>query len=168
MQCANENLRSDLERWHVEKKKDIRNLLLCMANQQIQYYEDVSFHLLIFLTKPVSLTYLKSFVWIFFIVLVAFVIMGASYTRSQMCQPGSRVKHCRKHSKLLQYAIFSSNSGILCQISMPLTLSLWCCVSVLYLFLVFNSILTKLILCGSPSNCPFCDLSIPWIVCFKV
>ncbi|XP_034256058.1 sorting nexin-30-like isoform X2 [Thrips palmi] len=41
MQCANENLRSDLERWHVEKKKDIRNLLLCMANQQIQYYEDV-------------------------------------------------------------------------------------------------------------------------------
>lgn len=62
MQCANENLRSDLERWHVEKKKDIRNLLLCMANQQIQYYEDVSFHLLIFLTKPVSLTYLKSFV----------------------------------------------------------------------------------------------------------
>lgn len=42
MECANENLRSDLERWHVEKKKDIRGLLLSMANQQIQFYEDVS------------------------------------------------------------------------------------------------------------------------------
>ncbi|KAJ1522132.1 hypothetical protein ONE63_002443 [Megalurothrips usitatus] len=41
MQCANENLRSDLERWHAEKKKDIRGLLLTMASQQIQFYEEV-------------------------------------------------------------------------------------------------------------------------------
>ncbi|KAE8747661.1 hypothetical protein FOCC_FOCC005641 [Frankliniella occidentalis] len=41
MQCANENLLSDLERWHIEKKKDIRGLLLNMASQQIQFYQDV-------------------------------------------------------------------------------------------------------------------------------
>ncbi|GLG98168.1 Sorting nexin-30 [Gryllus bimaculatus] len=39
VECANENLRADLERWHSEKKNDIKKLFLALANQQIKYYE---------------------------------------------------------------------------------------------------------------------------------
>lgn len=41
MQCANENLRSDLDRWNIGKKKDLRSLLLNMATQQMKFYENV-------------------------------------------------------------------------------------------------------------------------------
>lgn len=39
VECANENLRADLERWHYEKKNDLKKLFLALANQQIKYYE---------------------------------------------------------------------------------------------------------------------------------
>jgi sorting nexin-7/30 len=39
VECANENLRADLERWHFEKKNDLKKLFVTLANQQIRYYE---------------------------------------------------------------------------------------------------------------------------------
>ncbi|KAJ9593180.1 hypothetical protein L9F63_015277, partial [Diploptera punctata] len=39
VECANENLRADLERWHYEKKDDLKKLFVALANQQIKYYE---------------------------------------------------------------------------------------------------------------------------------
>ncbi|XP_021925634.1 sorting nexin-7-like [Zootermopsis nevadensis] len=39
MECANENLRADLDRWHHEKKADLKKLFVALANQQIKYYE---------------------------------------------------------------------------------------------------------------------------------
>ena len=41
VECANENLRADLERWHFEKKNDLKKLFITLANQQIRYYEQV-------------------------------------------------------------------------------------------------------------------------------
>ena len=41
VECANENLRADLERWHYEKKNDLKKLFVALANQQIRYYEQV-------------------------------------------------------------------------------------------------------------------------------
>ncbi|XP_066992719.1 sorting nexin-7 [Anabrus simplex] len=40
VECANENLRADLERWNFEKKSDLKKLFLALANQQIKYYEE--------------------------------------------------------------------------------------------------------------------------------
>nr|CAD7572908.1 unnamed protein product [Timema californicum] len=39
VECANENLRADLERWNKEKKNDLKTIFLALANQQIKYYE---------------------------------------------------------------------------------------------------------------------------------
>ncbi|XP_014209758.1 sorting nexin-7-like [Copidosoma floridanum] len=39
LECANENLRSDLERWNVEKRKDLKKILISMADQQIAHYQ---------------------------------------------------------------------------------------------------------------------------------
>lgn len=39
VECANENLRADLDRWHYEKKDDLKKLFVALANQQIKYYE---------------------------------------------------------------------------------------------------------------------------------
>lgn len=39
LECANEALRSDLERWHIEKRACLKNILLEFANSQIEYYE---------------------------------------------------------------------------------------------------------------------------------
>lgn len=39
LECANENLRSDLERWNVEKRTDLKSLLIAMADQQIAHYQ---------------------------------------------------------------------------------------------------------------------------------
>ncbi|KAJ8668156.1 hypothetical protein QAD02_009819 [Eretmocerus hayati] len=39
LECANENLRSDLERWNIEKRKDLKTMLLSMADQQIAHYQ---------------------------------------------------------------------------------------------------------------------------------
>jgi sorting nexin-7/30 len=39
LECANENLRSDLERWNVEKRVDLKNILIAMADQQIAHYQ---------------------------------------------------------------------------------------------------------------------------------
>jgi hypothetical protein len=41
VECANENLRADLDRWHYEKKDELKNLFVALANQQIKYYEQV-------------------------------------------------------------------------------------------------------------------------------
>ncbi|KAF4518509.1 hypothetical protein B566_EDAN009709 [Ephemera danica] len=38
-ECANESLRADLERWNLEKKRDLKQLFLALANDQIKYYE---------------------------------------------------------------------------------------------------------------------------------
>lgn len=42
MEIANENLRADMERWRVEKKNDLKKLLIKMADQHMQYYQEVS------------------------------------------------------------------------------------------------------------------------------
>lgn len=39
LECANENLRSDLERWNAEKQADLKNILVSMADQQIAHYQ---------------------------------------------------------------------------------------------------------------------------------
>ncbi|XP_033223633.1 sorting nexin-30-like [Belonocnema kinseyi] len=39
MECANENLHSDLDRWNVEKRTDLKNMLITMADQQISHYQ---------------------------------------------------------------------------------------------------------------------------------
>ncbi|XP_034941300.1 sorting nexin-30-like [Chelonus insularis] len=40
LDCANENLRSDIERWSLEKQSDLKNILLSTADRQIQLYQD--------------------------------------------------------------------------------------------------------------------------------
>lgn len=40
VECANENLRSDIERWTIEKQGDLKNMLMNMADRQISHYED--------------------------------------------------------------------------------------------------------------------------------
>ncbi|XP_046614279.1 sorting nexin-30-like [Neodiprion virginianus] len=39
VECANENLRSDLERWNKEKRSDLKTMLISMADQQILHYQ---------------------------------------------------------------------------------------------------------------------------------
>ncbi|XP_043289848.1 sorting nexin-30-like [Venturia canescens] len=39
VECANENLRSDLERWTIEKQSDLKGMLINMADQQIEHYQ---------------------------------------------------------------------------------------------------------------------------------
>lgn len=39
LECANENLRSDIDRWNVEKQKDLKKILIAMADQQIEHYQ---------------------------------------------------------------------------------------------------------------------------------
>ncbi|XP_046741932.1 sorting nexin-30-like [Diprion similis] len=39
VECANENLRSDLERWNKEKRTDLKTMLISMADQQILHYQ---------------------------------------------------------------------------------------------------------------------------------
>lgn len=39
VECANENLRSDLERWTIEKQSDLKGMLINMADQQIDHYQ---------------------------------------------------------------------------------------------------------------------------------
>ncbi|XP_060830574.1 sorting nexin-30-like [Bombus pascuorum] len=39
VECANENLRSDLQRWNVEKQMDLKNMLISMADRQIRHYQ---------------------------------------------------------------------------------------------------------------------------------
>lgn len=39
LECANENLRSDLERWNIEKRTDLKNILIAMADLQIAHYQ---------------------------------------------------------------------------------------------------------------------------------
>ncbi|XP_054275265.1 sorting nexin-30-like [Macrosteles quadrilineatus] len=40
MEIANENLRADMERWRIEKKNDLKKLLIKMADQHIRYYQE--------------------------------------------------------------------------------------------------------------------------------
>ena len=40
LESANENLRNDLGRWHIEKRKDLKNILVAMADQQIKHYQE--------------------------------------------------------------------------------------------------------------------------------
>lgn len=40
-ECANESLRADIERWHLEKKRDLKQLFIGLANAQIKFYEQV-------------------------------------------------------------------------------------------------------------------------------
>ncbi|KAF7387299.1 hypothetical protein HZH68_012976 [Vespula germanica] len=37
--CANENLRSDIQRWNTEKQADLKTMLITMADNQIQHYQ---------------------------------------------------------------------------------------------------------------------------------
>ncbi|KZC11407.1 PREDICTED: sorting nexin-30-like [Dufourea novaeangliae] len=39
VECANENLRSDLQRWNMEKQMDLKNMLVTMADRQIRHYQ---------------------------------------------------------------------------------------------------------------------------------
>ncbi|XP_075235862.1 sorting nexin-7-like isoform X2 [Lycorma delicatula] len=40
MEIANENLRSDLQRWRYEKKEDLKKILLKMADHHVKYYQE--------------------------------------------------------------------------------------------------------------------------------
>lgn len=39
LECANEQLRSDLQQWQGEKKQCLKKILLDFVNKQIEYYE---------------------------------------------------------------------------------------------------------------------------------
>ncbi|KAI4460456.1 sorting nexin-4 [Holotrichia oblita] len=39
LECANEQLRSDLEQWHIEKQQCLKKILLDFVNKQIELYE---------------------------------------------------------------------------------------------------------------------------------
>lgn len=39
VECANENLRSDLQRWNMEKQVDLKNMLISMADRHIRHYQ---------------------------------------------------------------------------------------------------------------------------------
>lgn len=39
LECANEQLRSDLQQWHIEKKQCLKKILLDFVNKQIEFYE---------------------------------------------------------------------------------------------------------------------------------
>lgn len=39
LECANESLRSDIERWQQEKQKCLKKILLDFVNKQIEFYE---------------------------------------------------------------------------------------------------------------------------------
>lgn len=39
LECANESLRSDIDRWNEEKHKDLKKILIAMADQQIEHYQ---------------------------------------------------------------------------------------------------------------------------------
>ncbi|XP_017893092.1 sorting nexin-30-like isoform X2 [Ceratina calcarata] len=39
VECANENLRSDLQRWNAEKQTDLKSMLISMADRQIRHYQ---------------------------------------------------------------------------------------------------------------------------------
>lgn len=38
LECANESLRSDLERWHIEKRQCLEKILKDFVNKQVNYY----------------------------------------------------------------------------------------------------------------------------------
>ena len=42
MTCANADLKADIERWHINKRKDFRKLFVNMADRQICYFQKVS------------------------------------------------------------------------------------------------------------------------------
>lgn len=42
LEIANENIRSDLERWNQERKNDLKNILITFADMHINHYERVS------------------------------------------------------------------------------------------------------------------------------
>ena len=37
--CADTDLRADMERWHKNKQKDLKELFISVADRQIKYYE---------------------------------------------------------------------------------------------------------------------------------
>lgn len=39
LECANECLRSDLERWHLEKRQILEKILLDFVNKEVSYYQ---------------------------------------------------------------------------------------------------------------------------------
>lgn len=39
LECANEALRSDYERWQMEKQECLKNILIDFVNKQIEFYE---------------------------------------------------------------------------------------------------------------------------------
>ncbi|TGZ55378.1 Sorting nexin-30 [Temnothorax longispinosus] len=39
VECANESLRSDFQRWNVEKQQDLKNMLIAMADRHIRHYQ---------------------------------------------------------------------------------------------------------------------------------
>lgn len=41
MECFNADLKADMERWQDNKRQDFRQLLMGMADKNIQYYEKV-------------------------------------------------------------------------------------------------------------------------------
>lgn len=41
MECFNADLKADMERWQNNKRQDFRQLLMGMADKNIQYYEKV-------------------------------------------------------------------------------------------------------------------------------
>ena len=40
--CSDTDLRADMERWHKNKQKDLKELFMSQCDRQITYYEKVS------------------------------------------------------------------------------------------------------------------------------
>ena len=40
---ANANLKADMERWHKTKQRDVKEILMTLADRQIRYYERVGY-----------------------------------------------------------------------------------------------------------------------------
>lgn len=42
--CSNADLKADMERWHKTKRRDFRKLFSEMADRNIKYYQQVTYH----------------------------------------------------------------------------------------------------------------------------
>lgn len=43
---ANADLKADMDRWHKTKQRDVREILMALADRQIRYYEKVLYAVL--------------------------------------------------------------------------------------------------------------------------
>lgn len=49
MECANVDLKADIERWHINKREDLRELFTDYADRHVTYHDEVCFNVITFL-----------------------------------------------------------------------------------------------------------------------